>query len=243
MAPICRYTKVALDLIDELDSLVAVDQVMSRFSVTLADFGYTSFLITGVPEPPQRLEPYILLNGWPRGWTEHYTKADYYRYDPVADWCRRSVNPFEWSEVPINSERSPRAAEVMNTAKDFGLKSGFLVPIVGGTGFQACVTMAGERPDYEPRAKKALHLMSVYVHSCCSALATRGADGLRQRVLTDRERDVIAWTAEGKTSSEIAGILGIAKRTVDWHAEQSKKKLDAVTRTQAVIKALRLGEI
>ena len=31
--------------------------------------------------------------------------------------------------------------------------------------------------------------------------------------------------------------------TVNWHVEQSKKKLDAVTRTQAVIKVLRSGEI
>jgi hypothetical protein len=40
---------------------------MTRVAATLAEFGYTSFLITGVPEPPQKLEPYILLNGWPKG--------------------------------------------------------------------------------------------------------------------------------------------------------------------------------
>lgn len=67
--------KVAFDLIDDLDRLTEVDSVMHRVSATLADFGYTSFLITGVPEPPQRLEPYILLNGWPKGWTEHYTRS------------------------------------------------------------------------------------------------------------------------------------------------------------------------
>ena len=47
---------------------------------------------------------------------------------------------------------------------------------------------------------------------------------------------------EGKSSWEIATILGLAS-TVNWHVEQSKKKLDAVTRTQAVIKVLRSGEI
>jgi hypothetical protein len=61
------YVKVAFDLIDDLDRLTEVEKVMSRVSTTLAEFGYTSFLITGVPEPPQRLEPYILLNGWPKG--------------------------------------------------------------------------------------------------------------------------------------------------------------------------------
>ena len=76
--------KVAFDLIDDLDGLTNVGKVMARLSSTLAEFGYTSFLITGVPEPPQKLEPYILLNGWPKGWTEHYTKSNYYADDPVA---------------------------------------------------------------------------------------------------------------------------------------------------------------
>jgi len=102
------YAKVAFDLIDDLDRLTEVDRVMSRVSATLADFGYTSFLITGVPEPPQRLEPYILLNGWPKGWTEHYTRSNYYADDPVAAWCRRTVNPFEWSQAPFDAARSPQ---------------------------------------------------------------------------------------------------------------------------------------
>jgi len=101
------YSKVAFDLIDDLDGLTTVGKVMTRLGTTLAEFGYTSFLITGVPEPPQKLEPYILLNGWPRGWTEHYTRSNYYADDPVAAWCRRTVNPFEWSQAPFDAERSP----------------------------------------------------------------------------------------------------------------------------------------
>src|SRR5215469_7394454 len=112
------YAKIAFDLIDDLDRLTEVDKVMTRVSATLADFGYTSFLITGVPEPPQRLEPYILLNGWPKGWTEHYTRSNYYADDPVAAWCRRTVNPFEWSQAPFDVARSPRAAEVMAAARN-----------------------------------------------------------------------------------------------------------------------------
>jgi LuxR family quorum sensing-dependent transcriptional regulator len=237
------YIKVTFDLIDDLDRLTEVDRVMSRVSATLANFGYTSFLITGVPEPPQRLEPYILLNGWPKGWTEHYTRSNYYPVDPVAAWCRRTVNPFEWSQAPFDAARSPRAAEVMAVAREFGLNKGFLVPIVRSTGFQACVTMAGERPDHEPRAKQALHLVSMYAHARCTALMGCETDGQRRRVLSERERDVLAWAAEGKSSWEIATILGVSERTVNWHVERSKKKLDAVTRTQAVIKALRSGEI
>ena len=69
------------------------------------------------------------------------------------------------------------------------------------------------------------------------------SDGQRRRILSERQRDVLAWTAEGKSSWEIATILGLSERTVNWRVEQARRKLDAVTRTQAVIKALRSGEI
>ena len=61
--------------------------------------------------------------------------------------------------------------------------------------------------------------------------------------LTEREREIIAWVALGKTSSEIAGILGIAERTVNFHIEKTMRKLDVTTRTQAVVACVRHGLI
>jgi DNA-binding CsgD family transcriptional regulator len=40
-----------------------------------------------------------------------------------------------------------------------------------------------------------------------------------------------------KTSAEIAQILGLTKRTVDFHIDNARIKLGATTRTQAAIKA------
>ena len=40
-----------------------------------------------------------------------------------------------------------------------------------------------------------------------------------------------------KTSAEIAQILGLTKRTVDFHIDSARIKLGATTRTQAAIKA------
>ena len=55
--------------------------------------------------------------------------------------------------------------------------------------------------------------------------------------LNDREVETLTWVARGKTSAEIAQILGLTKRTVDFHIENARTKLGAATRTQAVIKA------
>lgn len=55
--------------------------------------------------------------------------------------------------------------------------------------------------------------------------------------LNDREVETLTWVARGKTSSEIAQILGLSKRTVDFHVDNARTKLGATTRTEAAIKA------
>ncbi len=61
--------------------------------------------------------------------------------------------------------------------------------------------------------------------------------------LTEREREVLTWSGRGKTSSEIAAILGLSERTINFHCDQAIKRLDVINRTQAVAKAMAHGLI
>jgi len=56
--------------------------------------------------------------------------------------------------------------------------------------------------------------------------------------LNTREIEALTWSARGKTSDEIAQILGLTKRTVDFHLDSARSKLGVATRTQAVVKAV-----
>lgn len=61
--------------------------------------------------------------------------------------------------------------------------------------------------------------------------------------LTNRERDCVAWAAEGKTEWETAAILGIAPKTVESHLIAARRKLNAANKVHLIAKALRLGII
>ena len=61
--------------------------------------------------------------------------------------------------------------------------------------------------------------------------------------LNEREIEALTWVARGKTSTQIAGKLGLVKRTVDFHIDNAKTRLAAATRTEAVIKAVAAGLI
>lgn len=56
--------------------------------------------------------------------------------------------------------------------------------------------------------------------------------------LSEREAQALIWTARGKTSDEIAQIIGLNKIAVDAHLNQARIKLKATTRTEAVVKAI-----
>jgi len=56
--------------------------------------------------------------------------------------------------------------------------------------------------------------------------------------LTDKEIEALTWAARGKTSSEIAELTGMVKRTVDHHLDSARAKLDVATRVEAVTKAV-----
>lgn len=56
--------------------------------------------------------------------------------------------------------------------------------------------------------------------------------------LTDRERDCLLLTARGVRAKEIAHRLGIAEVTVGLHMSNARKKLDARTLPEAVVKAV-----
>jgi DNA-binding response OmpR family regulator len=65
----------------------------------------------------------------------------------------------------------------------------------------------------------------------------RSAVWPRQVDLTEREVETLTWAARGKTSSEIAQIIGLTKRTVDFHIDNARVKLNATTRMHAAVKA------
>ena len=55
--------------------------------------------------------------------------------------------------------------------------------------------------------------------------------------LNDREIETLTWAARGKTSAEIATLLDLSKRTVDFHIENARTKPGVSTRIQAPVKA------
>ena len=61
------------------------------------------------------------------------------------------------------------------------------------------------------------------------------------RKLTKREVEILRWTAQGKSSEEIANLLHLSVNTINYHIKKSIANLDAPNKTAAAVKAAVLG--
>jgi DNA-binding CsgD family transcriptional regulator len=78
------------------------------------------------------------------------------------------------------------------------------------------------------------------------ALLANGHDaplngGKKKPSLSARERDCLAYVAQGMSDADIAGKLAIAPSTAHFYIEKAKQKLGAKTRAQAVAHLIASG--
>lgn len=81
---------------------------------------------------------------------------------------------------------------------------------------------------------------------CCYALSQVPhllAQASMQDPLSDRERECLFWVSEGKTTDEVAVILGVSSNTVNSYITHAIQKFSAANRAMAIATAIRSGII
>jgi LuxR family quorum sensing-dependent transcriptional regulator len=234
-----QWGRRALDFVDAVERLNA-PEVIHKFEAEIKACGFHAYIMAGLPSPGTALLDLTVANGWPPEWFEIYTRENFSTIDPVPRYGASTVQPFEWAEAHYDRQANPAAHLVMTRATDFRLMQGYCIPLHYDDG-GAVISMATEQLSIDPVAKSALQLIGVYAHNRIRALGRPKSE--KRDALTPREREILRWAADGKTSWEISIILKISERTVKFHLIQASKKLNAVNRTAAVAKALARGLI
>ncbi len=215
------------------------DEVMAQVSRSLATFGFTAFVLTRLPRQQTGATPDILLNGWPSGWSERYSEAGHYRYDPLSRHCLTSSAVFSWDEIPTPYLEDRQASNVVGEAADFRLVNGLCVPTRTSLGIGG-MSLAGQSVDPDPRVRHIVRLLALQVWD---AVERAGMGRQVSPNLTVRERDVLQWIAQGKTVSDVGAILAISDHTVGEHLKKIRSKLGTANNAHSVVRALQIGNI
>ncbi|MDP2118287.1 MAG: LuxR C-terminal-related transcriptional regulator [Hoeflea sp.] len=184
--------------------------------------------VSGEEEGINLQHPHALHN-LPESWLKG-TNGKSLGADPVIAEARRSTAPF-----PMDLARHPSVL-----AHASGAKTAIVVPLHTLAAKRYCLIMFGEAslPKHEAMAVLALDAALIFQRYYAVILSLDSVSGLNER-----EIQIVRWTSEGKTSAEIAIILGLSEHTVNSYIAAILRKLHVVNRAQMVASALRSGLI
>lgn len=195
----------------------------------------------GVRPPLPLTQPRILVfDTYPLPWHERYAARNYLAIDPTVQHGLRSLLPLVWSDELFQSVRG-----FWEEARAHGLRYGWAQPCRDPAGIAGMLTVSRsheELTDAELRIKAPqLAWLTQVAHAGMARLLLRRCLPEPAQALTRREVEVMRWTAEGKTAEQVAAILGISTRTVNFHVANVVAKLGVANRTAAAIHAAMLG--
>lgn len=110
-----------------------------------------------------------------------------------------------------------------------------------GKGRFVLILAAPRNAGFCPKAAASAQMTAIYAVSQY-LLPDAGPDRCGE-VLSGRERECLFWVSEGKTSDEIATIVGLASSTVNGHLTSAMQKIGAPNRAMAMATAIRQGLI
>jgi DNA-binding CsgD family transcriptional regulator len=232
--------------VERAANLTDVTAFKDLMSAELDRLGFTRFAHVALRIPDRPDSPFALTT-YPTDWAEHYLANEYVHHDPVLQVAHGRMRPFDWPSLSRSADLTPRQVQIMREAADFGVSQGLTVPIHGPrSSFAVLCLLCGESETEFARIQReymmSVHTMALYFHSALedNVLAS---DANPRVYLTDRERDALAWTAQGKSAWEASEILNISQETVNFHLKNAMKKFDVYSKHHAVVKAIMSGHI
>lgn len=179
---------------------------------------------------------------FPEEWIREYHSKNYFQMDSIVIENFTTYEVQNWS---VARKTRSRKKEITQLGMDFGMKEcythGFKPIVTERTG--SMFVFAGPSMERDSRIAAILNLIVPHLHTALSRICNDNQTETQDIRLSGREKEVLDWLKQGKSSWDISIILGISERTVNFHVYNTMRKLGATNRPQVLAVAIRLGLI
>lgn len=211
----------------------AFAQVLNRVSDA---FGFRYITLMDAPSPDSvMLKPLLIETSLPASYISQFDRARFMQQSVLSKETPDSVVPRLWN-LADPACIFPEELRALKGA--FDMKIGIAIPGRASDGHGLLFKLAGTRA--LPGQMEVNELTMVMLHVLDAYNQLKSSNKVGHPTLSVREREVLRWTAQGKTSIEIGQILSLSDHTVNAYMTSAMKKFDCVNRTQLVAKAIRL---
>ena len=221
----CNTKEGLKDLVDSLQYLIPFDYALCGFAKVDEKGMSATFDTTNISYPDK--------------WLEHYFSKEYFKFDPVV---KENFTKFKIQYWQDTYESYGPPNEFVSEAEDFGLLKGYTHGVRSLSGEKgSLLSLSGKHLERDERTEAIIEVISPHLHQCYSRISQ--SEGAKAARLSSREKEVLKWVGEGKSTWDISKILCISERTVKFHVNNAKVKLNAVSRSHAVALAIEGGLI
>ena len=175
-------------------------------------------------------------------WFREYNSKEYIQKSAVIRENFTSYKRQYWTNV---WKKLSQPEEIISLCMDFDMRQGYtcgsspISPAKNGSMF--CFSSSSMKHD--KRSAAILEFITPHLHLALSHIFNRKQLQINNFELSPREKEVLDWLKQGKSSWDISVILGISERTVNFHVYKIMQRLGVTNRPQAVAVAAHYGLI
>jgi len=180
---------------------------------------------------------YDLINiSYPAEWLCRYVEKNYLFVDPIIKE-NFTHYPVQYWQDTYKKYNPPK--QFVKEAADFNLRKGYSAGQENFIGTQGSIfSFSGDSIERGLRNKYILDRLTPHLHQALNRIVSTDMKFGEPIVLTSREKEILLWVKEGKTTWDISTILSLSQYTVQYHLKNIYRKLNATSRTHAVAIAI-----
>lgn len=209
----------------------------------LIPFDFANTFLAHYNDKNEMVVAYNANVSFPRRWLEEYAEKGYLSGDVTVIENFKTYMVQHWDLARL--KRYNQEEGLITLCVDCGMNGcyshGSRLPVTGKNGSMFCFT--GSNIEMNKRTEAILEFITPHLHLALSHLYSNKQLEWNRDTISQREKEVLNWLKQGKSSWDISVILGISERTVNYHVYNIMEKLGATNRPQAVAVASRLGLI
>ncbi|PJI91852.1 LuxR family transcriptional regulator [Yoonia maricola] len=203
-------------------------------------YGFTRYRTsTGLGDP----QDWVLLSTQNPEYMKVFFDEGLYYHAPMIRWALANDGACSWRwMMDMNRVENLTQSElrVMEFNKSMGVTAGYTISfrsISERTKGAIALTAKADLTQDAVEQTWAKHGDEIIVMNNVMHLKLLTLPYSGDRSLTKRQREVLQWVGDGKTTQDIALLLGLTPATVEKHLRLAREALDVETTAQAVLKA------
>ncbi len=226
----------------EIGALSSIYDVLKYTRGIARKFGYQYYSIIRLHH--QNISSFsniAVVNNWPTEVIAVFDDLQHAQINQIVDSIRNANLPFRWQLSDLGKLLTKGEFEdATDIFENFSFTAGVFFPVYCPNGRLGAVSFMGDRVAPDTYELASLSYISTQIYDQVENI-TEVTESPQKVDLSVREKECLRWTAQGKTSAEIAILTKLSEHTVKHYLVSVCQKLNAQNRVQAVAKAIRAG--